>query len=118
MIHLLDTELPDNKSVYIALKKIYGINSSCSKNICKKLGFSLNFKVYELTQEHKDKIVALLQRLNIVINYDLTKINKLNKIRFISIKSYRGLRKLKGLPVRGQRTRSNAKTAKKLNVRM
>jgi len=115
MIYLLETELQDNKSLYISLRYVFGIGSYNSTIICKKLGFSKNFRVSELTEEQKFNLVKLIETSKFLINSDLKLllINKQKKL--VNIKSYRGLRKLKGFPVRGQRTKSNAKTAKKIN---
>ena len=118
MIYLLETELQDNKSLYISLRYVFGIGNYNSTIICKKLGFSKNFKVSELTEEQKFNLVKLIETSKFLINSDLKLllINKQKKL--VNIKSYRGLRKLKGFPVRGQRTKSNAKTAKKINSKI
>ena len=115
MIHLLETKLPNNKQLHLALTHIYGINKRKSLLICKKLGFSKNFKVFELSNDHIFNIVKLVDFLKININSNLLKIKRLDKQKLVDIKSYRGIRRIKGFPVRGQRTRSNSKTAKKLN---
>jgi small subunit ribosomal protein S13 len=114
MIHLLETNLPDKKTIFVALKKVYGINKYTSLFICKKLGFSLNFKTKNLTNNQKLSIIRVIEKLQVLINSDLKKKKSLEKKKLIEIKLYRGLRKLKGYPVRGQRTRSNARTAKKI----
>lgn len=116
MIHLLDTELPSNKSVFIALTNIYGINISTSKIICKKLGFSNNLKSSELSKDQRSQIIKLIEILKIPCNLELKKLKILKRKKLVDIKHYRGLRQLKGFPVRGQRTRSNAKTAKKRKI--
>lgn len=114
MIYLLETNLPDTKSVFIALQKIYGINKYCSSYICKKLGVSFNFKLKNLTVNQKLNLIKMLETSNFFFTSKLKKFNNKNNQKLINIKSYRGLRKLNGYPARGQRTRSNAKTAKKL----
>jgi small subunit ribosomal protein S13 len=113
MIYLLETELLDKKPLHIALKKIFGIGKSYSNYFCKKLGFSNNFKVFEITTEQKIKLIRSIDNSKLLINSDLKRSLNLAKKKLVNIKSYRGLRRLKGFPVRGQRTRSNAKTAKK-----
>lgn len=115
MIYLLETELSNQKPLFIALTEIYGINKSNSINFCKKLGFSSNFKVSDLSLKQKSKLIRLINESNIIINSDLRKLKTLTNKKLINIKLYRGIRKINGFPVRGQRTRSNAKTAKKLN---
>lgn len=113
MIYLLETKLPENKSVYFSLTSIYGIGKSTSFFICKKLGFSLNLKTKDLSEEQIIDIIKLIDYLKLVINNDLKKMKSLKLKKLISIKSYRGLRLINGLPVRGQRTHTNAKSAKK-----
>lgn len=113
MIYLLETNLSENKNIKSMLTKVYGINKYYSNFFCKKLGLTSNFKVSELTIEQKTQLIRLIESSNIAINSDLQQILTLQKTKLINIKSYKGLRKLKGFPVRGQRTRSNAKTSKK-----
>ena len=115
MLHLLETNLPRQKSIYFALTKIYGIGQTTSKVICKKLGFSLNLKVKELSQNQITDISKTISLNNILINNELKKKKFLSVQTLIVTKTYRGLRKVKGLPVRGQRTHTNAKSAKKTN---
>lgn len=113
-MYILDTKLKDNKIMTLGLTEVYGIGLNTSFKICKKLGLSKNVTADQLSKNH-------LHSLNFILNneYKLKVSNELKKIEFfrlqklISIKSYRGLRRVKGLPVRGQRTHTNAKTAKK-----
>ena len=114
MIYILETKLPENKSVFFALTKIYGIGKNTAFLICKKLGFSINLKVKELTQEQVSEILQTVESLDLTLNNELKKFKSLSLKKLISIKSYRGLRRKKGFPVRGQRTHTNAKTAKKI----
>lgn len=113
MLYLLETKLPENKSVFIALTYIYGIGESTSLKLCKKLGFSLNFKLKNLTEEQILEILKLIESLGLKTNNELKQLKSQILKNLIEIKSYRGLRKSKGLPVRGQRTHTNAKSAKK-----
>ena len=113
MLYLLETKLPENKSVFFALTKVYGIGIKTAGFICKKLGFSLNLKIKDLTQEQSLEILKLIDSLNLVINNDLRKFQALNLKNLVSIKSYRGLRRVRVLPVRGQRTHTNAKSARR-----
>jgi small subunit ribosomal protein S13 len=89
MIYIFETEILNSKSVQFSLKKIYGLNTFQINSICKKLGFSANLKTSKLAT---DQIFTLK--------------------KLVEIKSYSGLRRIKGLPVRGQRTHTNARTAK------
>lgn len=113
MLYILETKLPENKSVKIALTSIYGIGKSTSLSICKKLGFSENFKVKNLTEEQTLEILKLIEFLNLTTTNELKQLKSQNLKNLIEIKCYRGLRRNKGLPVRGQRTHTNAKSAKK-----
>jgi small subunit ribosomal protein S13 len=113
MIYLLETKLPENKSVLFALTNIYGIGRSTAFLICKKLGFSINLKIKDLTQEQTVEILQVVELLNLTLNNELKKFKSLSLKNLISIKSYRGLRRVRGLPVRGQRTHTNAKSARK-----
>jgi small subunit ribosomal protein S13 len=114
MIYLFESKLPENKSIYLALKNVYGIGKSRSFLICKKLGFSYNLKVKNLSIEQVNQIIKLTESLNFSLANDLKRLKLLTKQRLISIKSYRGLRRKKGFPVRGQRTHTNARTAKRI----
>ena len=115
MIYLFESELPNNMSVFFALTKVYGIGQKNSFLICKKLGFSINLKIKELSKDQITDILVLVESLNFVIASDLKKIKNLTIKNLIFIKSYKGLRLNQGLPVRGQRTHTNAITARKRN---
>lgn len=113
MLYLLETNLPENKSVFFALTYIYGIGNNTAFRICKKLGFSTNLKIKDLTQEQTLEIVQIVDSMDLVLNNELKKLRSLSLKNLIQIKSYRGLRRVRGLPVRGQRTHTNAKSARK-----
>ena len=113
MLYLLETNLPDQKPVSYALTRVHGIGKDTASFICKKLGFSVNLKIKNLNQEQIAEMLQLIDALNISLNNELKKLKSLNLKKLISIKSYRGLRRVRGLPVRGQRTHTNAKSAKK-----
>jgi len=113
MLYLLETKLSENKSVFFALTNVYGIGNNTAFFICKKLGFSINLKTKDLTQEQIEELLQLVDSLNLTLNNELKKLRSLNLKTLISIKSYRGLRRVRGLPVRGQRTHTNAKSSRK-----
>ena len=113
MVYLLETELPENKSVFLALRNIYGIGKSKSVFICKQLGFCFGLKVKELSGDQIIKLLKLIESSDLIITSDLKKLKQLVTKNLIAVKSFRGLRKINGLPVRGQRTHTNARTAKK-----
>ena len=114
MIYIFETNLPDNKKAHIALKKIYGLGANQSKSICKKLGFSNNLKLKELKTEQLKRLQILVEESSNRINSDLFYYKKLEFKKLLNMRSIKAIRRTKGLPVRGQRTHTNAKTAKKL----
>jgi small subunit ribosomal protein S13 len=113
MIYLFESELPENKSVHLALTHIYGIGKVNSSLICRKLGFSVNLKLKNLSKDQTTRLIKTIETLNIELASDLKKLQLLVLKKLVSIKSYKGLRRKQGLPVRGQRTHTNAKTARK-----
>lgn len=102
MIYLLERKLSNTKSVYIALIEIYGISVKTSFLICNKLGFLQNLKIKHLSNKQITKIISNIGLLNKNFASDLKKLKLLSKKKLIIIKSYKGSRLLKGLPVRGQ----------------
>lgn len=113
MLYFLETKLSEHKPICFALTNIYGIGKSTAFVICKKLGFSINLKVKDLTQEQVVEMIQLIDLLNLNLNNELKKLRSLTFKNLVSIKSYKGLRRVRGLPVRGQRTHTNAKSARK-----
>jgi small subunit ribosomal protein S13 len=113
MVYLFESELPKDKSLSFALCSIYGIGYKHAFSICKNLGFSKNLTVQALSKEQLSKLVKYVESLNILLAGDLLKARLLVAKKLVSIKSYRGLRRYQGLPVRGQRTHTNAKTSRK-----
>ena len=92
---------------------IYGIGNNRAFLICKKSGFSKNLKLKSLSENQIYKTINLIEALNLSITSDLKKfrVSVIKKATFI--KSYKGFRRIKGFPVRGQRTHTNGKSAKK-----
>ena len=113
MVYLFESELPKNKSLFFALSTIYGIGRSNALWICKKLGFSKNLIVKDLSKEQLSKLIKNIESSNIIVAGDLLKLRLLLAKKLVFIKSYKGLRRYQGLPIRGQRTHTNAKTARK-----
>lgn len=99
MLYLLETNLSEKKSVFFALTQVYGIGEKTAFLICKKLGFSINLKVKDLSREQISDILRMINSLDLVINNELKKMKSLQLKALINIKSYRGLRSVKGLPV-------------------
>ena len=113
MIYIFETEILNSQSILFSLQKIYGLGNYQTKLICKKLGFTNNLKTSKLTNEQIVKLIKLIENTNLKITTDLKKYHIMTLKKLVNIKSYRGLRRLRGLPVRGQRTHTNASTSKK-----
>ena len=113
MLYLFETKLLETSTVFYSLKRIFGFGKIRSKNFCKKLGFSSNLKIKNLSNNQANNLLKLIELSKVKITGDLKKYRVLIAKRLVFIKCYRGLRKIKGLPVRGQRTHTNAKTASK-----
>ncbi|KAI9228409.1 MAG: hypothetical protein DHS80DRAFT_27268 [Piptocephalis tieghemiana] len=115
MLHLLGVNLPDKKVVHVALTYFYGIGPETARRLCDRMSIHRTAKLQELTEP---QINALSTHLtNMTLEADLRRQTQNNIIRLRRINTYRGRRLAAGLPVRGQRTRTNAKTAKRLNAR-
>ncbi len=111
MPRVLGIEIPDNKRLEISLQYIYGIGCALSNELCQKLGLDKNMRAVKLTQDDIARINSMLQT-EYVAEGDLRRQIQNNIKRLVSIHSYRGLRHRLGLPVRGQRTRTNSRTRK------
>jgi small subunit ribosomal protein S13 len=111
MVYILETELPEDKSIYFSFTTVFGIGKFQSLLICKRLGLSSNCKLSKLTSDQTIKLVKSIENANLVINSNLRKSKTILLKKLIQIKTYKGIRRLRGLPVRGQRTHTNAKTA-------
>jgi len=103
--------IPTNKRVEIALTYIHGIGRTTAKNICTKLGFPPERRVSELSDADVLQVRELIDAEH-VVEGDLRRETAMNIKRLMDLACYRGLRHRKGLPVRGQRTHTNARTRK------
>lgn len=110
-MRIAGVNIPDNKRVQIGLTYIYGIGRSRSTRILKQVGIGLDKKVKELTEEEATRIRDIIQEEG-GVEGDLRKEVQLSIKRLMDIGCYRGLRHRRGLPVRGQRTHTNARTRK------
>ena len=113
MARVAGVDIPDRKRVDIAIRSIYGIGPTISAEIVGKLGLDdgLRPKVMELSQEQLDQLREIIDR-GYKVETDLRREVNMNIRRLIDIGAYRGLRHRRGLPLRGQRTRTNARTRK------
>ncbi len=112
MPRLLGVDIPNDKRVEYALRYIYGIGPARAKIICKECGIPEEMRANELTETHINDIMKVVQDKQYKLEGDLRREVISNLKRLSAIKSYRGLRHAKGLPVRGQRTSTNARTRK------
>ncbi|CAO80978.1 MAG: 30S ribosomal protein S13 [Candidatus Cloacimonadota bacterium] len=111
MAHIAGIELPKNKRLFIGLTYIYGIGRSSAREICKKANIDEMKKVADLTME-EEKILRDIIHNEYVVEGALRTQVAMNIKRLMEIGCYRGLRHKRGLPVRGQRTHTNARTRK------
>ena len=111
MARIAGVNIPQNKIVHVGLTYIHGIGKKFSENICTKLNISKNKRVNSLTEDEVLKIREFIDE-NYKVEGDLRRVVSLNIKRLIDLASYRGSRHRKKLPVRGQRTRCNARTRK------
>lgn len=111
MARIAGVDLPKNKRVEVALTYIYGIGRSRSRMLLRELGIDYDTRVKDLTEEEVAKIREYIDR-NFKVEGELRQEVTQNIKRLIEISCYRGIRHIRGLPVRGQRTRTNARTRK------
>lgn len=111
MARVFGVDIPDSKRLEISLMYIYGIGKHLSNVICEKLNLDKNMRAHQLTQEDIARLNSLLQA-EYLVEGDLRRQIQNNIKRLVSIHSYRGMRHRLGLPVRGQRSRTNSRTRK------
>jgi len=111
LAHIAGIELPKNKRLFIGLTYIYGIGRSSAREICKKANIDEMKKVADLTMEEEKILRDIIQNEYVVEGTLRTQV-AMNIKRLMEIGCYRGLRHKRGLPVRGQRTHTNARTRK------
>lgn len=111
MPRIAGVDIPNDKRVDIALRYIYGIGPSNSKDILKEAGIDEKVRSKNLTEDEISRIAAIIDR-NFVVEGQLRRKIAQDIARLRDIQCYRGSRHRRGLPVRGQRTRTNARTRK------
>jgi len=109
---ILGIDLPKNKRIEIALGYLYGVGRFQSNKILLEAGIDPNKRSKDLNEEEVSRITNILQKGSLKVEGDLRRDISQNIKRLMEIGSYRGMRHKKGLPVRGQRTRTNARTRK------
>jgi small subunit ribosomal protein S13 len=110
MARLLGVDLPRNKKMSIALRAIYGVGPKVAADVLSKVGISADKSSNDITEEEVQQIRAALDEYT--VEGDLRREIALNIKRLKDLGCYRGIRHRKGLPVRGQRTHTNARTRK------
>ena len=111
MARIAGVNIPTNKRVVIALRYIYGIGPTLAVDICKKVGIAAEKRVNQLSDDEVLRIRETIDR-DFQVEGDLRREVAMNIKRLMDLGCYRGLRHRKGLPVRGQRTHTNARTRK------
>jgi len=112
MLYIFNKTIPDSNSILYSLTILYGINKYQSKKICKNIGINPQITINKLKNNHVNRLVKYINK-NIKIEQLLKKDKKDRLNELLEIKLNRGIRQSQGLPVRGQRTHTNAKTARK-----
>tara|TARA_B100000949_G_scaffold148745_1_gene130709 strand:+ start:342 stop:725 length:384 start_codon:yes stop_codon:yes gene_type:complete len=111
MPRLVGVDIPNDKKIEIALTYVYGIGRTTAKNILKDAGISGEAKAGELSEDEISRIAGVIEQ-NHIVEGELRRQIQQNIARLRDIGCYRGLRHRRGLPARGQRTRTNARTRK------
>lgn len=113
MAYFLHTKLPLKASVNKGLEHIYGIGAKSATNLCKVLGLQKDIKVQNLRRFHLSKIQKNLESVDRPLSTTLRRLEKDNIKELVKLGTYRGRRHSANLPVRGQRTHTNARTQKR-----
>ena len=111
MARIAGVNIPTNKKVHIALTYIYGIGHTKAKQICERVGVSESLRVNQISDDDVARIREVIDK-DYTVEGDLRRTVGMNIKRLMDLGCYRGLRHRKGLPVRGQRTHTNARTRK------
>jgi small subunit ribosomal protein S13 len=110
MARIAGINIPDQKHAVIALTAIYGIGRQTASEICAEVKISQSVKIKDLTEEQLDAIRTVISKMT--VEGDLRREVSMNVKRLMDLGCYRGIRHRRGLPLRGQRTRTNARTRK------
>ncbi len=112
MVRILGVDIPDNKNIEVSLTYLYGIGPFLAKKILKETKINSQKKAKELTSTEINAIKEYLEKNKIKIEGELRQEIKANIKRLIDINAYRGIRHIRRLPVRGQRTKTNSRTVR------
>ena len=111
MPRIVGVDIPKEKNIYVSLCYIYGIGQATARRICKQASISSDVRAKNLTEEEVSRLTGIIQK-EYRTEGNLRREVSMNIKRLMDIQSYRGVRHKKSLPVRGQRTRTNARTRK------
>ncbi len=111
MPRLLGVDIPNNKPTWVSLTYLYGVGAKISRDLCHKAGVDPQARAKDLREDELARLAALLDKDYVVEGQLRRQVNQ-NIARLRDIGCYRGIRHRRGLPVRGQRTRTNARTRK------
>ena len=112
MPRILGVDIPSEKRIEVALTYLYGVGWPLSNRILKEAQINPNKRAKELSEKEVAQITSIIQKSNYKVEGELRREIQKNIKRLIDFKSYRGMRHVRGLPVRGQRTHTNARTRK------
>mgnify|MGYP002512790647 CR=1 FL=1 len=112
MARIAGVDLPREKRIEIGLTYVYGIGRTTANRILKEAGVNPDTRVRDVTDDEVKKLTEAIEKLNVTVEGDLRREVALNIKRLQEIGCYRGIRHRKGLPVRGQNTKNNARTRK------
>ena len=115
MLYIFNKTISDSNSILYSLTILYGINKYQSKKICKNIGINPQITINKLKNNHVNRLIKYINK-NIKIEQLLKKEKKDRLNELLEIKINRGIRQSQGLPVRGQRTHTNAKTVRKFRT--
>ena len=110
MARIAGVNIPDNKHAVISLTYVYGVGRTTAQKICNDVGISHSVKFSELSAEQLDEVRNAVAKFS--VEGDLRREVNMNIKRLMDLGCYRGIRHRRGLPLRGQRTKTNARTSK------
>lgn len=113
MVYILEAEISNSKPLKFALRSIYGLGNKNISTLFRTLGLSSNTKLSQLSDLQVKKLLQCIEESGLIVSSELKNLKVFSFKALVEIKAYRGLRKLSGLPTRGQRTHTNSKTAKR-----
>ena len=112
MARIAGIDIPRDKRVEVSLRTVFGIGPTLARKVLAQAQVNLDTRVRDLTEEEVNRINSIIQNSEFKVEGDLRREIQMNIKRLMDIGCYRGLRHIRGLPVRGQRTRTNARTRK------